>query len=41
MHYGDHPPAHFHARYGGRDVQIGIEDARVLIKDVCPFGNGV
>jgi hypothetical protein len=29
MRYNDHPPPHFHARYGGQDVTIEIEIGRV------------
>ena len=30
MNYNDHPPPHFHARYGGDKAIIEIETLRVL-----------
>ena len=30
MFYDEHNPPHFHARYGGEQVAIRIEDFRVL-----------
>ena len=30
MHYDDHPPPHFHAKYGTFRVMIGLSDLRVL-----------
>lgn len=30
MYFNDHPPPHFHARYGGDDATIEIESLRVL-----------
>ena len=30
MYYNDHAPPHFHARYGGQRVLIGISPIRVL-----------
>ena len=29
MRYNDHPPSHFHARYGGQEVTIEIMTGRV------------
>jgi len=29
MYHDDHQPAHFHARYAGREIQVGIVDGRV------------
>jgi hypothetical protein len=29
MRYNDHPPPHFHARYGGQEVTIELETGRV------------
>ena len=29
MRYNDHPPPHFHARYGGQDVTVEIMTGRV------------
>jgi hypothetical protein len=30
MYFDEHPPSHFHARYSGDVVQIGINPIRVL-----------
>ncbi len=30
MYWSDHPPAHFHAFYGGFEAKVAIEDATVL-----------
>lgn len=30
MYYNDHPPPHFHVRYGEHQAIMGIEDAQVL-----------
>ncbi|MDA8356795.1 MAG: DUF4160 domain-containing protein [Actinomycetota bacterium] len=30
MYFSDHPPPHFHARYGGYEVQIEIATGAVL-----------
>mgnify|MGYP004619749469 FL=1 len=30
MNWREHQPAHFHAKYGGEEVVIGINDAEVL-----------
>lgn len=30
MFFNDHPPPHFHARYGRHQAQVGIGDARFL-----------
>ena len=30
MYFDEHPPAHFHARYGGNAIQVGINPIRVL-----------
>jgi phosphomannomutase len=29
MYHDDHQPPHFHARYGGQEIQVGISDGRV------------
>jgi hypothetical protein len=29
MYHDDHMPPHFHARYAGREIQVGIADGRV------------
>lgn len=36
MHYKDHSPPHFHARYGGYRVVIAIETGEVLAGNVPP-----
>jgi hypothetical protein len=30
MYFGDHPPPHFHARYGEHEAQIAIATGQVL-----------
>jgi hypothetical protein len=30
MYHDDHPPPHFHARYSGDEIQVGIADGRVI-----------
>ncbi len=30
MFYGDHPPPHFHARYGEESAKVAIEDGDVI-----------
>jgi hypothetical protein len=30
MFYGDHPPPHFHARYGAESAKIAIADGEVV-----------
>lgn len=30
MYYRDHAPPHFHARYGGAEASISIDELRVL-----------
>ncbi|HUP59047.1 MAG TPA: DUF4160 domain-containing protein [Thermoanaerobaculia bacterium] len=29
MYHDEHPPPHFHARYAGKEIQVGIADGRV------------
>jgi hypothetical protein len=29
MYHDDHQPPHFHARYAGNEIQVGIADGRV------------
>jgi len=29
MYHDEHQPAHFHARYAGKEIQVGIADGRV------------
>ena len=30
MYFDEHPPAHFHARYAGSAIQVGINPIRML-----------
>lgn len=30
MYYGDHPPPHFHARYGGEAAKVQIANGEVI-----------
>ena len=30
MYFGDHPPPHFHAKYGEHEAQVAIETGEVL-----------
>ena len=30
MYYGDHPPPHFHARYGDENAKVEIETGDIL-----------
>ena len=30
MYFGDHPPPHFHARYGAHEAQIAIATGEIL-----------
>ena len=30
MYFGDHPPPHFHARYGGEDAKIAIATGEMI-----------
>jgi hypothetical protein len=32
MYHDEHPPPHFHARYAGKEIQVGIADGRVMGK---------
>lgn len=36
MHYGDHPPPHFHARYAGQRALVAIESPGVLEGTLSP-----
>jgi hypothetical protein len=36
MFYNDHPPPHFHVRYGSQRAVIGIEDLALLDGDLSP-----
>jgi hypothetical protein len=41
MYFNDHPPPHFHARYGGRKATIDIESLTVLFGDLPPRVRGL
>ena len=36
MNYSDHPPPHFHVRYGGQKVLIGIRTLSLLRGKLSP-----
>lgn len=36
MFYNDHPPPHFHVRYGSMRAILGIEDLALLDGDLSP-----
>jgi hypothetical protein len=36
MYYGDHPPPHFHARYGGKKALVSIENPTILKGQLPP-----
>lgn len=36
MFYNDHPPAHFHARYGGHKALVAIESLTLLRGSLPP-----
>lgn len=33
MYFDDHAPPHFHAVYGGREIQVGISPIKILEGD--------
>lgn len=41
MFFSDHPPPHFHAKYGGDVVQIEIATLRVLNGSIPPRSLGL
>jgi len=41
MHLGEHPPPHFHARYGKDNVAMGIESLEVLEGRLPPRALGL
>ena len=41
MYWREHPPAHFHAQYGGDEVIVGIEDLSVLQGRLSPRALGL
>ena len=36
MYYNDHPPPHFHVRYGGQKALVGIESLTILEGKLSP-----
>jgi len=34
MHYGDHPPAHVHVRYGEHRATVSIETLEIVVGDL-------
>jgi hypothetical protein len=40
MYYGDHPPPHFHARYGGDSAKIEIAGGEVIAGSLLAAGFG-
>lgn len=34
LYFADHPPAHFHARYGGQVAVIAISDGTVILGNI-------
>ena len=41
MYYGDHAPAHFHARYGDEEAVVAIESLAVTRGHLSPRANGL
>jgi len=41
MYYDDHPPPHFHVRYGGHKAILEIETGTVLFGDLPPRALGM
>jgi hypothetical protein len=41
MYYRDHPPPHFHAKYGGQEAIIAIETGEVLAGRLPPRALGL
>jgi hypothetical protein len=41
MYYDDHAPPHFHARYGGDEIKVEIENGRVLAGRFSPRLTGL
>lgn len=41
MYYNDHPPPHFHARYGGQKALIAIDTLTVLRGQLSPRVRGL
>lgn len=41
VYWGDHPPPHFHARYGGEKASISIEDLSIVAGRLSPRALGL
>ena len=41
MYYNDHPPPHFHVRYGAKKALVGIESLTVLEGKLPPRALGL
>ena len=41
MHYNDHPPPHFHVRYGDQKALVAIREPRVLRGRLTPRALGL
>ncbi|MXW43076.1 MAG: DUF4160 domain-containing protein [Acidimicrobiia bacterium] len=41
MSYGNHPPPHFHAKYGGHETVEDIDNLTVSDGDLPPRANGL
>jgi hypothetical protein len=41
MYFGDHPPPHFHARYGGQKAKIDIESLAIIEGSLPPRALGL
>lgn len=41
MYYNDHPPPHFHVRYGGQRALVGIESLTLLEGALSPRVRGL
>lgn len=38
MFFADHPPPHFHARYGGSEALMAIDSGEVIAGELPPTG---
>ena len=41
LYFDDHHPAHFHAQYEGKDMQVSIDHLRVLRGRLAPRATGL
>ena len=41
MYFDDHPPAHFHARYGGAEALVDIDSLAVMHGRLPPRAQGL